>query len=215
MQKDLFNDSEEVPEDLDLSGLFELSIDAFYSALYAQMSELPIGAELGRFVEKVLKAGGKDDRASADRAATDRGDPDVLAVLGAARKVSREIHRLIGLLRFTPDENGVYIARCAPDHFILPSFSEHFAMRFGETPWEIIDEKRGLCLRCNGKDRALLIPAGDSGAPIKKDNKDPWEELWQLYHRSVLIKDRKNPRLQQQLIPERYRKYLPEMQDST
>ena len=119
---------------------------AFYAIVRAWMSELPLKAEIVRFGRKALAAA---DRQAANRAATDRGDPDVLAVEAAAYKVWHEFDRLRGLLRFAPDADGAYIARCEPDHFVLPALGPHFSERFGETPWAIIDEKRRLCLRCD------------------------------------------------------------------
>ena len=77
----------------DISGLFELSIDAFYGALYADMSELPIKAEIRRFVEKVKNAGNETGcgKGGADRAA---GHIDLS--FGAKRRASalgRPVHR--------------------------------------------------------------------------------------------------------------------------
>ena len=227
-QGELFEDNNpsafEMPQGL--SALYELSIDAYYAALYAQMSELPIEKEIFRFIEKVKKAGcdfsgGKnggdktaENREAAMKAATDRGDPDVNTVLKAAGKVGHEIHRLIGLLRFSPDSNGVFTARCAPDHFILPALADHFSLRFGITPWAIIDEMRGLCLRKQDADEAQLVPwppVMPHADTSKKNQTDSWEDLWRLYHRSINNEGRKNLRLQRQLMPERYRKYLNEL----
>jgi probable DNA metabolism protein len=123
---------------------------------------------------------------------------------------------MAGLLRFSPDSKGVYIARCAPDYFILPALAKHFTLRFGETPWVIIDEKRKLCLcRKNGGPARLLPAKGLSDVAEKgadaAGHKDSWEELWRLYHRSVNNESRNNPRLQQQFMPKRYQKYLPEL----
>jgi len=202
-----------------LAEIFELSADAYYAVIHATMSGLPIKKEISRFIEKVRQAGGdKGDRDEAARAASDRGDGDVLAVLKAAHKVTVEIHRLTGLLRFRADSAGVYIARCSPDYFILPALAEHFTLRFGETPWAIIDEKRKLRL-AGGRLQGGI--EGDNGAArltalspcpqeVEKET-DSWEELWRLYHHSVNNEGRKNPRLQRQLMPERYHKYLPEM----
>jgi hypothetical protein len=39
---------------------------------------------------------------------------------------------------------------------------------------------------------------------------DPWEKMWQSYHRAVNIESRKNLPLQRQFIPLRYREYLSE-----
>jgi len=211
-----------------LATLYELSADAFYAALYADMSELPIKKEIARFIENVCKAansitingssgGTIEARAAAARAAFDRGDPDALVVLKTAYKVQHEIHRLTGLLRFSPDTSGVYVARCSPDYCILPALAEHFTLRFGETPWTIIDEKRGLCLsREKGREARLgRIRNGflsDSPAsPAPRAPLDPWEDLWRLYHRSVNIEAKKNLKLQRQFMPERYQKYLTEL----
>ena len=205
---ELFEDPIETAPDI--SKIFELSADAYYTALYAQMSCKPIKKEIARFVEKVSKARNRDE---ATHAATDRGDSDVLTVLKEAARVTYEIHRLTGLLRFSPESDGVYTARCAPDNYILPALAEHFTLRFGETPWAIIDEKRGLCLRkANGSDAVLVpYPSDPSEAATKKSEKDSWEDMWRLYHKSINNESRKNTRLQRQLMPERYQKYLTEL----
>jgi len=205
---ELFEDPIETAPDI--SKIFELSIDAYYTALYAQMSCNPIKKEIAKFVEKVSRARNRDE---ANRAATDRGNSDVLVVLKEAAKVTHEIHRLTGLLRFSPESDGVYTARCAPDNFILPALAEHFTLRFGETPWAIIDEKRGLCLRKTNGSEAVLLPFSTAlpEAAAEKARTDSWEDLWRLYHKSINNESRKNPKLQRQFMPERYHKYLTEL----
>jgi len=196
--------------------LAELPHDASLAALYAYMSELPIKKEIARFIEKVRKAGNRT------AAASDRGDPDVLAVLNAANKAQVEIHRLTGFLRFSPDSRGTYIAKCEPDCFILPALAEHFALRFGETPWAIIDEKRGLCLFRQNDGEVRLEPVSAEAEAGNTDTDsaetaargqavDTMENLWRLYHRSVSIESRKNPGLQRQFLPKRYHKHLNEL----
>jgi len=202
-----FIDKQETDGLPNLDGLYELSVDAYYAAIHASMSELPIKTEIIRFIQKVGK---EKDRDSAAKAAFDRGDPDVITVLKAAYKVQHEIHRLTGFLRFKPDRDGVYIAHCSPDHFILPALAEHFSMRFGETPWAIIDEKRGFCLfREKGEDVRLVKT--DPQTVSNSTESDSWEGLWRLYHHSVNNESKKNLRLQRQLMPERYHKYLTEL----
>jgi probable DNA metabolism protein len=133
---------------------------------------------------------------------------------GSSPAALRETDRMTGLLRFSRGAGGTYLARCAPEYFILPALAEHFTARFGETPWAIIDEKRNIALlRLDGDDARLeplsrelterLFPGG--GTPP-----DGWEDLWKLYHRSVNIENRKNPACQRQFMPLRYWKYLPE-----
>jgi probable DNA metabolism protein len=205
------------------------------------MSGLPVETELIRFARKVIaaaegrgKAGG--DRTAADRRSRDRSDPAVERVLAISAKVCLEIHRLTGLLRFTPagqggsadtrPDSGFYAARCAPDYFILPALAEHFRLRFGAVPWIVIDERRSLALTCNGVKSELLLPltafalngegtgdppAADPAFPLSAGAAtDTWENLWRKYHRSINIETRENPRLQRRFMPVRYWKYLPE-----
>ena len=209
----LFSGSGSGNAELPESALFELSVDAFYSALYARMSELPIEGEISRYIEKVAKAGAGSDRTAAAKAAFDRGDPDVLTVLKASGRVQHEIHRLTGLLRFKSDNKGIYTARCSPDHFILPALADHFTARFGETPWAIIDEKRNICLYREINCPPKLIPLSEPDLlPSTSNDEGQFEELWKLYHSSVNNEAKNNPRLQRQFMPERYHKYLPEME---
>jgi hypothetical protein len=200
--------------------LFELSINAFESIVYARMSELPLGAEITRYEHKVLDAANAAvsangeiqiaRRLAAETAAADRGDPDVNAVLDAAYKVGHEIHRLMGLLRFSPDEDGIYIARCEPDHFVLPALGPHFMERFGEIPWAIIDEKRRLCMRCVSRSLEF-INIDKTPAFLKTPPDGEWENLWRHYHKTINNESRNNPDLQRSLMPKRYWKYLNEV----
>jgi probable DNA metabolism protein len=201
--------------------LYEISIQAYEIFLHAWMSELPIEAEIIRFAWNVITAArstgditASESRTVAERVISDRGDPATKTVLDAAHQVRHEIHRLMGFLRFSPNREGVYIARCAPDHFSLPGLAHHFTLRFGPIPWAVIDEKRRLMLICalGQKPQMLPIPPFQNAVaedPIPSHNS--WEELWRNYHRSINNETRSNPRLQRQCMPLRYWKYLSEM----
>jgi hypothetical protein len=196
IEKDLFDDDRppagEEPDAADWEALFEYSALAHDTAVLAGMSELPVEADISRYVQKVLAAAREAEafagrtgekpsekgqknlqvqqaaREAADRAATDRGDPAVRAVFAAAFKVDREIERMKGMLRFSPGEDGLYLARCAPDHGILPALAGHFKSRFGESPWAIIDEKRGVMLiRLAGEEPRLGVCCASRINPLK------------------------------------------------
>jgi len=211
--------------------LFELSRDAFGAIVYAWMSELPVTGRIIRFGKKILASQktvtnaanqsqrGKleaERRKAAHITATDRGDFDVQTVREAAYKVWHEIHRLMGLLRFCPDENGVYIAQCEPDHFVLPALGPHFMERFGGTPWAIIDNKRRLSLCCETEQtgasgRSLVFSAGTGNQfSSEKRQGGEWEDLWRHYHKTINNESRNNPDLQKRFMPTRYWKYLTE-----
>jgi hypothetical protein len=202
--------------------LCELSANAYGRFIHGWMSELPIEAALIRFAGKALAAGrnapggirSAEAREAAEAVAADRGDPDVQAVLSAAYKVWKELDRLRGLLRFSPGPAGVHTARCTPDHFVLPGLAGHFTLRFGETPWAIIDERRGLALVRPVGEEARLMSLEDLPHSIAVPGDDPWEDLWRNYHRVVNNESRTNPQLQRQFMPKRYWKYLPEVRES-
>jgi hypothetical protein len=216
----------------EILGFFELSRDAFGAIVYAWMSELPVTGQIIRFGKKILASQntvtktiepaqrGKLEsaqRKAAQIAATDRGDPDAQTVREAAYKVWHEIHRLMGLLRFCPDEKGVYIAQCEPDHFILPALGPHFMERFGETPWVIIDNKRRLSLGCEAgqpgaSGRTLVFSAAAKNTfSFEKEQTGEWENLWKHYHKTINNESRNNPDLQKRFMPTRYWKYLSEL----
>jgi len=197
---------------------YELSVNAFDSFIHAWISELPIETEIINFGRKVVKAaqisgGGEVKRRAAETAAQDRSDADTLAVLNAQASVKYEIHRMMGLLRFSPNTNGCYIAKCAPDFLILPCLKDFLTSRFGETAWIVFDEKRGLCLRRFPGEQAKIYQDCnfEEITQCTASSNDEWEALWKHYHKTINNESRKNPDLQRQFMPKRYWKYLPEM----
>jgi hypothetical protein len=225
-----------LPDPASLDGaaavLFQVSANAYDALVYTWMSGLPLEAQALRCALKTLASARaaapsagpapwytrSEAREGAGRAIGNRGDEDCRAALAAAYKVSHEINRLMGFLRFTPGARGCYIARCAPDYLVLPALAPHFTRRFGAAPWAVIDEKRGLVLLREGGKEPLLMAAGEAlrgrGDREFRDSdprgQDPWEKIWRSYHRVINIETRKNLRLQGQFIPRRYREYLSE-----
>jgi len=202
----------------DARSLFELSFNAFDIFLHAWLSELPVEKETIAFGRKIIDAAKipcniKEKRSAAQRALNDRGDINTLTVLNASGKVSHEVHRMMGLLRFSPDKKGDFTAICEPDTLILPALGEYFTSRFGETPWSIIDVKRKLCLRRKRKEKAKTHVIENIIDPAQCKTDDEWEELWKHYHKTINNEDRNNPGLQRQFMPKRYWKYLSEMKN--
>ena len=196
--------------------LFEISSNAFDNIMLAWISELPVEREITAYAGEVLAAAQgfnsfDDKRRAAGKAANNRTNADALTVLTTAYKVQIEVHRMMGLLRFSVNEDGEFIARCEPDHFILPCLGDFFTARFGDTPWTIIDEKRGLALHRKAKGQAKINVLEESGEDFSSAKRDEWEELWKHYHKTINNEDRNNPDLQRQLMPKRYWKHLPEV----
>jgi probable DNA metabolism protein len=196
--------------------LFEISFNAFDIFLHSWLSELPVKLETIAFGKKVLTAAQfahniEGKHRIIEKIVNNRLDTNTLAVLNASAKVYHEVHRMMGFLRFSPNANGEFVARCEPDHFILPALGEYFTARFGKTTWSIIDEKRELRLRRRHGEKAKISFLNESLTAKNTPDNDEWEGLWKHYHKTINNEDRNNPNLQKQFMPKRYWKYLPEM----
>jgi hypothetical protein len=201
------------------------------AALRAWMSEeavepalLAVAAEVGRRGELALG---------------DAGMAELRVLAAAARRVNREIHRLIGLARFSRRADGLYVAPLEPDHDVLPAIAPAFLPRFG-LPAEPLfagdpgsDESRGsssveafalldlrrryalLRPRGGGPRRALAsfeLLEGDAAlALLPERDRGEDAELWRRYFRATENPGRHNPALQRRLMPRRYWRQLAEM----
>lgn len=132
----------------------------------------------------------------------------VLPINEASLKVSKEVHRFLGILRFS-DVEGILFARFSPDNDILILLVEHFADRYKFEKFIILDEKRNKAV-------AYADDAWEIKENIKLDaleySKDEKmiQSLWKQYFMDLAIKERINLNLQFQFVPERYRKNMAE-----
>lgn len=128
------------------------------------------------------------------------------------RKVTLEVHRFNGFVRFNEISSGCYYAQIEPDHNILPLLSDHFTRRFSDQNFIIHDLKRKTALVYTQKEVYLqTLTLSESTALKNLDITDPFESLFKSYYDSTTIKERKNPRLQKSFAPKRYWKHLAEM----
>jgi probable DNA metabolism protein len=165
---------------------------------YAFLSETPIEAHAVEFARKALEGGGSS--------MSDESDPDVKAVLAAARKTRKEIHCFLGLLRFEPGSDDCFQARFEPDCDIAEELLPHFKRRFGSTLFRIIDMRRDKMVGTGG----THVTASNQGNPEAPDRD---VDLWKLYYASTENPDRANPKLRLMHMPRRYWRYLPEVNE--
>ena len=138
----------------------------------------------------------------------------------ASRKVSLEIRRLQGFVRFQETSDGLFFAAIEPDHDILSLLAPHFARRYGSQPWVIYDRRRDKGIfykKPEMHEITLTIKqfdtiTGDILQHVKSENEDLYRSLWKAYYKAINIPERKNIRLMLRLLPRRYWKYLPEKQ---
>ena len=145
--------------------------------------------------------------------------PDVYPLRKAAQKVTAEVHRFLGLLRFADAGNFLY-AVLSPDHFILPLIADHFADRLAGERWIIHDRKRDMAVVYDGhgtdedksssKRKWYITDFPHIGLLPLTQKEQYFQELWQQYFDKISIESRRNPRLQAQFVPYRYRNDLVE-----
>ncbi|MGD9569181.1 MAG: TIGR03915 family putative DNA repair protein [Sedimentibacter sp.] len=132
----------------------------------------------------------------------------VLPVNELSLKVGKEVHKFLGILRFS-DIGGVLYSKFSSDNDILILMIEHFADRYKFEKFIIYDEKRNkACVYSDNcweiKENLML-----ENIEFSQDEKNI-QRLWKQYFNDLAIKERTNPKLQFQFVPARYRKNMAE-----
>lgn len=160
-------------------------------------------------------------------------NPYVMRIFQLDRNVTHEAHQFTGFLRFGKHEDNsgsFYIARFDPMNNVLDLVSNHFADRMLNDNWIIADTKRNICSLHKTGSRHYIITdisddalnkliestrentAADTHTPPSRTcppySNETIEELWEIFRTSVAVKPRLNEKLQQQLMPLRYRTYM-------
>ncbi len=129
-------------------------------------------------------------------------------------KVLRELDRVKGFLRFQELAPLTFYARFAPDHNQLPLLLPHLQRRFSDQRMLVHDVKRRTALLCTPA-RSEILPFTEHDAELLlQTSADGTADLFRQYFQAVNIPQRANPRLQDCLMPRRYRQYMPETQQA-
>ena len=154
----------------------------------------------------------------------DLGNLDVLELVQTVKSVGREKHRMEAFVRFEHTTDDIYFARVEPDFNVLPLIGEHFRQRYQDQHWAIYDLTRGYGIYYDKSKSTPSRPAAlqtitdlddavlRNPTSIYSEDEQRYQKFWQGYFTNVNIKERKNPRLHKQYLPQRYWKYLSEKQ---
>lgn len=134
----------------------------------------------------------------------------VCSVNRIARHVSHEAHKYKGFVRFREVEAGFLYAQIEPEADILPFIAPHFVGRVGDRPWMIHDLQRNQAALYDLTSWRLIRDVELTAEPTLTATEHDYAALWQRYFQRHAIKERHNPKLQQQHVPLRYRKHLTE-----
>ena len=125
------------------------------------------------------------------------------------KKVMSENHRVKGFIRFKETASGILYAPYSPDNDITELLCPHFLTRLSGVPFIIHDVKRNKAGVSDGKRFKIMTTETDALLNLSDDERS-WENLWKNYYKAVNIKERRNRKQQNNLMPLRYRKFLPE-----
>lgn len=121
-------------------------------------------------------------------------------------------HKMYGFTRFEELDDKILYAKIETKFNILMLLGNHFSKRLGNHPFIIHDIPRSLAyVRENNQSNIKEVSAFET--PIHSDAEIHFKKLWKTFFHSVAIENRKNQKLQKQLVPLLYRAHMSEFQD--
>lgn len=140
-------------------------------------------------------------------------NPYVAKVFELNRNVGNEVHRLLEFLRFQELENGVLYARVGPQNDILPMLAPHFADRLPLENFMIYDDHRHSVIVHEREKQWIYLPHQEIDEEIVNHystEEEYYQELFTSFCHTIAIKERENRKLQQQMLPLKFQKYMTE-----
>lgn len=138
----------------------------------------------------------------------------VSMALKISKKVSNENHRFKGFVRFRELENKVLYAEINPDNDILYILSMHFKNRLKNYNWIIKDMNRNMLSIYDKKEIYLIEDKNFKFVNTNCSNdEENFENLWQIFYKTIGIESRKNDRCRMNFMPKKYWKYILEVRN--
>lgn len=180
----------------------KMGFDGFKRTYYAFLNSSPSSPTIVyKYLMYALKYGKKTS--------SYLSEPDIFAAYSLSRAVTREVDRVEGFIRFSVMEGGVEYAPFEPVHDILAVITPHFVDRLKHIPFVIHDLKREKAAVYTTKEW-FISDAKDVTLPSLSSDEKQFRALWHEFYSSITIKERKNERLQTQMLPKMYRKHMTE-----
>lgn len=140
-------------------------------------------------------------------------DDTVSALQRAVQQLRREAHLYLGFVRFSV-YGPVMAAVIEPRGYVLPIIQDHFCDRFQGESFMIYDKTHGMAL-IHKPGQQAIIPLDEWVPPAPDKAEEEYRRLWKGFYNAIGIQERRNDRLRASLMPRRYWKHLPEMNDNT
>lgn len=134
--------------------------------------------------------------------------PCVFQATAYMKKVTYEIHRFHGFIRFMQTKTGALYAPFAPDNDICDLLTPHFRARFPQFPFVLHDVKRKKAAVYDGAN--CFVAPLDKAEVLLSGDEQEWQTLWKTYYGAVNIPSRERLRQMRGYMPVRYWKYITE-----
>lgn len=139
-------------------------------------------------------------------------DPRVAPFAKRSAAVSRESHKLIGLIRFVELNSGILYAAYESTYSQLLILAPHFSQRLGNYTWVLHDKGRGMAAFYRS-DAWYMAPLDTELSYETTDMEQLFQDLWKKYYKHIAIEARKNEQLRRQNMPKKYWNYLTELKE--
>ena len=132
-----------------------------------------------------------------------QADESYYPIASAVRHMNREVEKLRGFVRFS-DYNGTLGAEIEPKNRVLPLLRQHFCSRYANETLFIYDRThKDLLLYAKGRSRIFTVDSLQLNLPGEEEVH--YRTLWKCFYETIAIRERTNPRCQNNFLPKRYR----------
>lgn len=139
-------------------------------------------------------------------------DPYVMLVTKLRQNVWCEAHHFMGFVRFQELKHKMLYSEIHPQNDILPIIGEHFANRFLQENFIIKDTGRNLYLVHEANREIVFFKKEQEEFQVSEgmisEEEEEIQNLFRIFHDTIAIKERRNLKLQSQLLPFRFREHM-------
>ncbi len=167
--------------------------------------------EKGEAVYKTVVCGFK--RKDGRQVMGDLSNPYVHKVFELARNVKNEAHHWKEFLRFQEQEGGMLFSKIGPKNNVLTFLMPHFSDRLPLLNFMIYDENRNLFAVHPASGEWYLV----SDMQVREErfqtysgDETKYQELFRHFCKTIAIKERKNLKLQRNMLPLWFQEYMVE-----
>ncbi len=137
----------------------------------------------------------------------------VSAITKNMKTVGNERHHYVEFIRFSELSNGILYSQIRPKNNVLTLVAPHFADRLQRENFIITDEERRIAVIHPAHKQWFLVSLDMIDSELLEEHSRKEETMtsaWSVFVESIAIKERENYHLQRNMLPLRFREYMPE-----